>query len=66
MDDVRGCNGEMAKIFLCFDSYENEGMDRVSLDQDGAKKPKSHFFAGKRPEKVVLPVKCTQAPNLQC
>ena len=29
---TRGCNGEIAKIFLCFDSYENEGMDRVSLD----------------------------------
>jgi hypothetical protein len=29
---TRGCNGEMAQIFLSFDSYENRGMDRVSLD----------------------------------
>jgi hypothetical protein len=30
--DYRGCNGEMAQIFLPFDSYENLGMDRVLLD----------------------------------
>jgi len=28
----RGCNGEMAQIFLSSDSYENREMDRVPLD----------------------------------